>query len=108
MRVDRVPGYEPRTGNLPAATGQLASSGCQEERFLLQPSGRGSSVRSVPIGGMSPRPRRGHSALPRGPGYAYLLTDFLPLLIATGLDEEEVRRYVTVNPRAALTGEPPR
>jgi len=40
-----------------------------------------------------------------GPGYTYLLTDFLPLLIASGL-EEEVRRFVTADPRAALTGEP--
>jgi hypothetical protein len=29
------------------------------------------------------------------------------LLIAAGLHEEQVRRYVTVNPCAALTGEPP-
>jgi len=50
---------------------------------------------------------RGQLRADGGPGYTYLLTDFLPLLIAAGLDEEEVRRYVTVNPRAALTGEPP-
>jgi predicted metal-dependent phosphotriesterase family hydrolase len=49
---------------------------------------------------------RGQLHADGGPGYTYLLTDFLPLLIAAGLDEEEVRRYVTVNPRAALTGEP--
>jgi predicted metal-dependent phosphotriesterase family hydrolase len=42
-----------------------------------------------------------------GPGYAYLLTDFLPLLTAAGLEEDEVRGFVTANPRAALTGEPP-
>jgi predicted metal-dependent phosphotriesterase family hydrolase len=30
----------------------------------------------------------------------------LPLLIAAGLEEAEVRRFVTANPRAALTGEP--
>lgn len=50
---------------------------------------------------------RGQLQADGGPGYTYLLTDFLPLLMAAGLDEEEVRRFVTVNPRAALTGEPP-
>jgi phosphotriesterase-related protein len=40
-----------------------------------------------------------------GCGYAYLLSDFLPLLVDAGLDEEQVRGFVTANPRAALTGE---
>jgi phosphotriesterase-related protein len=40
-----------------------------------------------------------------GCGYAYLLTEFLPALIAVGLDAEQVERFVTSNPRAALTGE---
>lgn len=39
-----------------------------------------------------------------GCGYAYLLTDFLPRLTAAGLDPEQVRGFVTDNPRAALTG----
>ena len=39
-----------------------------------------------------------------GCGYAYLLTDFLPRLTAAGLDPEQVRAFVTDNPRAALTG----
>jgi phosphotriesterase-related protein len=38
-----------------------------------------------------------------GPGYAYLLTDFLPRLTAAGLDPEQVRSFVTDNPRLALT-----
>jgi predicted metal-dependent phosphotriesterase family hydrolase len=42
---------------------------------------------------------------PRTLGYAHLLTDFLPLLAVVGLDEAEVRKFVTPNPRAALTGE---
>jgi phosphotriesterase-related protein len=49
---------------------------------------------------------RGQLRADGGPGYTYLLTDFLPLLIAAGLEEAEVRRFVTANPRAALTGEP--
>lgn len=39
-----------------------------------------------------------------GCGYAYLLTEFLPMLTAAGLDEEQVRTFVTDNPIAALTG----
>jgi predicted metal-dependent phosphotriesterase family hydrolase len=39
-----------------------------------------------------------------GCGYAFLLTDFLPRLTAAGLDPEQVRSFVTGNPRAALTG----
>jgi predicted metal-dependent phosphotriesterase family hydrolase len=39
-----------------------------------------------------------------GCGYAYLLTGFLPMLTAAGLDEEQVRAFTTDNPRAALTG----
>ncbi|MGN6793073.1 MAG: phosphotriesterase family protein [Streptosporangiaceae bacterium] len=39
-----------------------------------------------------------------GCGYAYLLTDFLPRLVAAGLDPEQVRGFVTDNPRMALTG----
>jgi predicted metal-dependent phosphotriesterase family hydrolase len=49
---------------------------------------------------------RGQLRADGGPGYTYVLTDFLPLLIAAGLEEAEVRRFVTANPRAALTGEP--
>ena len=49
---------------------------------------------------------RGQLRADGGPGYTYLLTDFLPLLIASGFEEEEVRRFVTANPRSALTGEP--
>src|SRR5215813_10048426 len=39
-----------------------------------------------------------------GCGYAYLLTEFRPLLTAAGLDQEQVRAFVTDNPRAALAG----
>jgi predicted metal-dependent phosphotriesterase family hydrolase len=39
-----------------------------------------------------------------GCGYAYLLTEFLPMLTVAGLDEEQVRAFTTDNPRAALTG----
>jgi predicted metal-dependent phosphotriesterase family hydrolase len=39
-----------------------------------------------------------------GCGYAYVLTEFLPMLTAAGLDEELVRTFVTDNPIAALTG----
>jgi len=39
-----------------------------------------------------------------GCGYAFLLTRFLPMLLAAGLDEEQVLTFVTGNPRAALTG----
>jgi predicted metal-dependent phosphotriesterase family hydrolase len=39
-----------------------------------------------------------------GCGYAYLLTEFLPMLAAAGLDQEQVRAFTTDNPRAALTG----
>jgi len=41
-----------------------------------------------------------------GCGYAYLLTEFLPLLTAAGLDPDQVRAFVTDNPRAALAGSP--
>jgi predicted metal-dependent phosphotriesterase family hydrolase len=47
---------------------------------------------------------RGHLRADGGPGYGYLLTDFLPLLIDAGLDAEEVRSFVTSNPVRALTG----
>ncbi len=47
---------------------------------------------------------RGHLRADGGPGYGYLLTDFLPLLIDAGLDAEEVRSFVTNNPAQALTG----
>ncbi len=47
---------------------------------------------------------RDHMQACGGCGYAYLLTGFLPLLTAAGLDPEEVRSFVTDNPRAALTG----
>jgi phosphotriesterase-related protein len=39
-----------------------------------------------------------------GCGYAYLLTEFLPMLKAAGLDAEQVHAFTTDNPRAALTG----
>ncbi len=48
---------------------------------------------------------RDHLAACGGCGYAYLLTEFLPRLRAAGLDDEQVREFVTGNPRAALTGE---
>jgi predicted metal-dependent phosphotriesterase family hydrolase len=48
---------------------------------------------------------RGHPHADGGCGYGYLLTDFLPLLTAAGLDDEVVHGLVTANPRAALTGE---
>jgi phosphotriesterase-related protein len=47
---------------------------------------------------------RGHLRADGGPGYGYLLTDFLPLLIDAGLDRQEAQRLVTANPVAALTG----
>lgn len=47
---------------------------------------------------------RDHLRATGGCGYAYLLTNFLPLLTAAGLDDEQVRGFVTDNPRAALTG----
>jgi phosphotriesterase-related protein len=49
---------------------------------------------------------RDHLSAAGGCGYAHLITEFLPLLTAAGLDAEEVRRFVTENPRAALTGQP--
>jgi len=49
---------------------------------------------------------RDHLGATGGCGYAYLLTDFLPLLTAAGLDQEQVRAFVTDNPRAALAGTP--
>lgn len=51
---------------------------------------------------------RGHLLADGGCGYAFLLTGFLPLLAEAGMDPAEVRELVTVNPRAALTGVPPR
>jgi phosphotriesterase-related protein len=39
-----------------------------------------------------------------GCGYAYLLTEFLPMLTAAGLDQAQVRALTTDNPRAALSG----
>ena len=48
---------------------------------------------------------RGHLHADGGCGYGYLLTDFLPMLAAAGLDPEETRALVRTNPRAALTGE---
>jgi predicted metal-dependent phosphotriesterase family hydrolase len=47
---------------------------------------------------------RDHLRACGGCGYAFLLTDFLPRLTAAGLDPEQVRSFVTGNPRAALTG----
>jgi phosphotriesterase-related protein len=49
---------------------------------------------------------RDHLRAAGGCGYAHLITEFLPLLTAAGLDAEQVRRFVTENPRAALTGQP--
>ena len=49
---------------------------------------------------------RDHLRAAGGCGYAYLITEFLPLLTAAGLDAEQVRGFVTENPRAALTGQP--
>lgn len=48
---------------------------------------------------------RGHLHADGGPGYAYVLTDFLPQVVQAGLDPQEARRLVTSNPRAALTGD---
>ena len=45
-----------------------------------------------------------HLGVAGGCGYAYLLAEFLPHLTAAGLDEEQVRTFVTDNPVAALTG----
>ncbi len=47
---------------------------------------------------------RDHLRATGGCGYAYLLTEFLPLLTAAGLDQEQVRAFVTDNPVAALAG----
>ena len=47
---------------------------------------------------------RGHLRADGGPGYGFLLTDFLPMLVDAGLDAEEARSLVTANPRRALTG----
>jgi len=49
---------------------------------------------------------RDHLRATGGCGYAYLLTEFLPLLTAAGLDQDQVRAFVTDNPRAALAGSP--
>ena len=48
---------------------------------------------------------RDHLRAVGGSGYGYLLTGFLPLLTEAGLDAEQVRTFVTENPRAALTGQ---
>ena len=48
---------------------------------------------------------RDHLRAHGGCGYGFLIGGFLPLLTAAGLDAEQVRRFVTANPRAALTGE---
>jgi predicted metal-dependent phosphotriesterase family hydrolase len=48
---------------------------------------------------------RDHLRAHGGCGYGFLITGFLPMLAVAGLDEEQVRRFVTENPRAALTGE---
>jgi phosphotriesterase-related protein len=42
-----------------------------------------------------------------GPGYAYLLTGFVPLLRAGGLSEEQVDTILIRNPLRLLTGEDP-
>ncbi len=47
---------------------------------------------------------RDHLRAHGGCGYGFLLTDFLPRLTAAGLDREQVRSFVTDNPRAALAG----
>jgi len=47
---------------------------------------------------------RDHLRATGGCGYAYLLTEFLPLLTAAGLDPEQVSAFVIDNPRAALAG----
>jgi predicted metal-dependent phosphotriesterase family hydrolase len=49
---------------------------------------------------------RNHLRATGGCGYAYLLTEFLPLLTAAGLDQEQVNAFVIDNPRAALAGPP--
>ncbi|HEX9553040.1 MAG TPA: hypothetical protein VF983_07535 [Streptosporangiaceae bacterium] len=49
---------------------------------------------------------RDHLRATGGCGYAYLLTEFLPLLTAAGLDQEQVRAFVTDNPVAAIAGTP--
>ncbi len=49
---------------------------------------------------------RDHLRATGGCGYAYLLTEFLPLLTAAGLDQEQVRAFVTDNPVAAVAGTP--
>src|SRR5579875_407593 len=48
---------------------------------------------------------RGHLRADGGCGYGFLLTEFMPMLTAAGLDEQEAASLVTANPRAALTGE---
>jgi phosphotriesterase-related protein len=49
---------------------------------------------------------RDHLLAHGGCGYGFLVTQFLPMLAAAGLDEAQVRGFVTENPRAALTGQP--
>jgi len=46
---------------------------------------------------------RDHLRACGGCGYAFVLTEFLPMLTAAGLDREQVAGFVTANPRAALT-----
>lgn len=48
---------------------------------------------------------REHLRAHGGCGYAYLITEFLPMLIAAGMDPDEARGLITANPRAALTGQ---
>jgi phosphotriesterase-related protein len=47
---------------------------------------------------------RDHLKAAGGCGYSYLLSDFLPRLAMAGLDPEQVRGFVTDNPRMALMG----
>jgi phosphotriesterase-related protein len=47
---------------------------------------------------------RDHLRATGGCGYAYLLTEFLPMLRAAGLDPEQTSAFVIDNPRAALAG----
>src|SRR5262252_601558 len=49
---------------------------------------------------------RDHLRAHGGCGYGFLITEFLPMLAAAGLDAAQVRGLVTANPRAALPGQP--
>jgi predicted metal-dependent phosphotriesterase family hydrolase len=40
-----------------------------------------------------------------GTGYGYILSDFVPRLLAGGLSGEQVQRLLVDNPRHAVTGE---